>query len=86
MISCDPRAFALLRPWAEFFGPFGPLGLGGGWGGDKGGMALLRWLRLGRGGFGIEVTGGTPVPLCLMAAAGEEASGGTPLLLLGLWH
>jgi hypothetical protein len=27
--SCDPRAFALLRPWAEFFGPFGPLGSGG---------------------------------------------------------
>ena len=22
-----PRAFALLCPWAEFFGPFGPLGL-----------------------------------------------------------
>jgi hypothetical protein len=26
--SCDPRAFALLRSWAEFFGPFGPLGSG----------------------------------------------------------
>jgi hypothetical protein len=23
---CDPRAFALRRPWAGFFGPFGPFG------------------------------------------------------------
>ena len=44
--SCDPRAFALRRPWAWFFGPVGPLGLGGGWCGDKGGTPLLR-----RGGW-----------------------------------
>jgi hypothetical protein len=47
-------------------------------------LRLLRWLPLGRGGFCIGVTGGTPVPLCLLvrrqgrdglatvAAAGER--------------
>ena len=55
MISCDPRAFALRRPWAGFFGPFGPLGLGRGWGGDKAGTVLLRWGagEWGRGGDGL---------------------------------
>ena len=34
--------------------------------GDKAGTALLRWLVRSGGGFGFGVTGGTPVPLCLL--------------------
>jgi len=48
--SCDPRAFASLRPWAWFFGPVGP----GGVGGDLG-------VCLGRVGWAVVWSGRSPM-------------------------
>ncbi len=45
------------------------------WYGDKAGTALLRWLPLGRGGFGIGVTGKMPVPLRFLGPVGPEGVG-----------
>ena len=48
---------------------------------DKAGMVVLRWLPLGRGGFDIEVTGGTPVPLCMPLCLLGEVTGRMPVPL-----